>query len=395
MQLLFLRNSIVLWNRIGALCVFLLLSFFPARILYTSYVPGGFFTRLIHFDSERPVRLLPEVQKLPAECKTPNSYDGQFYAQIGLVLSLDKEILDQVIDNPAYRARRIGMPALANLLSFGRPDWVLPAYSILPAIFWFAFLFYLLTRSALQTWKGYAVIFSIMLSSGTLISLDRALPDFPALVLGFLAVDFISISFLSIALLSIAILFKETSVFHLLILLPIKNIWTTRESANAAFKIGIALMPMILWFLYIYFQLDSGISAGRNNFSVPGEALFIYLRKDIAKIFTVSNWQTWEAGLNSLALISITIQALYFLFKIKISNAYWRFGIGFALLWFVLGIAVLEDIHAFSRVILPLTVAFNFLLLYKSQSLISFLIWWIAGNIGLMGFGAKILEDYF
>ena len=102
MQLFFIRNPRIIWKYIGAVGIILSLSFFPARVLNNAYVTGGFFTRLKHFDSEHPERLLPEVQKLPDKCRTPYSYDGQFYAQIALIFNLDKEIMDQVIDNPTY-----------------------------------------------------------------------------------------------------------------------------------------------------------------------------------------------------------------------------------------------------------------------------------------------------
>jgi len=377
------------------ICFFMLLSFFPARMLYKAYVPEGFFTRLIYFNNENPARLLPEAQALPEACKTPNDYDGQFYAQIALVLNLDRDILDQVIDNPAYRARRIGMPALANGLSFGHKDWVIPIYSILPVVFWFVLLGYLMLRKVALSWKYYAFIVSIMLSSGTLISLDRALPDFPASVLAFFALDFVGLGFWSAGVLALAVLFKETTILHCLIFLPTQHILEKNKWLGFAIKSSIVVLPIIFWIFYINLKLDSGYSAGRDNFSLPGVSVFNGLQNNAIMIFNL-NWKTMGLILDYFAIFSITFQALYFLINVKITDLHWRFGIGFSLLWFVLGNAVLEDIHAFSRVILPLTIAFNYLILHNSEGKKPqyFIIWWLIGNIGLMGYVVQILVDF-
>jgi len=59
------------------------------------------------------------LQGLPiATVAGSNGYDGQFYIQIALDPLLRGAKLQQVLDAPAYRARRILAPAIASCLSY-------------------------------------------------------------------------------------------------------------------------------------------------------------------------------------------------------------------------------------------------------------------------------------
>lgn len=61
-------------------------------------------------------------------------------------------------------------------------------------------------------------------------------------------------------------------------------------------------------------------------------------------------------------LVSLTVQCLFFVLRPRWSEAWWRAGIGYAVLLAVLGEAVWEGYPgAASRVLLPMTLAFNML----------------------------------
>lgn len=367
--------------------VFFLASFFPLAILLEGYVPGGGFTRLIHIDKDYPQRLLPEARALPDQCKVSNGYDGQFYAQIALVPFLNKKVLDQVIDAPSYRSRRIGMPALANLLSFGNEKWVLPIYAFLPFVFWLVLAYFLFRSSINCSWQGSLVTIAILCSSGTLISIARALPDLPALVLTYAAAIGSAGGILSLCLMALAILFKETSLLSIPAILTISCLPKYTCLIKNALK-GIAVvLPFVVWLIYKYTIFGWDKSMGTDNFSIPGVALYHAVIENILFLVNLDHWLPLEAIPNSFALISLIVQAVYLFVKSNHKSAVWCLGIGFALLLPFLGRAVLEDVHAYTRVMLPLTLAFNLLLaenrVFMSKN--AFTLWFALGNLGLSG----------
>jgi hypothetical protein len=340
---------------------------------------------------------LPEVNQLPDDCKVTNGYDGQFYAQIALVPFLDKEVLVNVIDNPAYRSRRIGMPFLANLLSFGNVKWVLYWYAVLPVIFWYIFLIILLESPLIQSGKGLMILIAIMISTGTLVSLARALPDLPALVLSYCALHASTIGIWGALLLSIAVLFKETTLLSFLILLPLSFKARLRDYILSISKGLLILLPFTVWMLYIASIYGWEKFWGLSNFSYPGEALYFAIKRDIQNLKKIRSYLPFEFIFHCLALLSLCVQMFFMFAYRKIQSYIWRFGIGFALLLPFLGKAVLADVHAFSRVVLPLTLAFNLLLFEISKEKRSwvFIIWYTLGNIGLIGTAIEIFGYVF
>jgi hypothetical protein len=383
-------------NKIQIL-VFCLLSFFPVTLLVKAYVPGGGFTKLIFFDIDYPRFQLPEVNQLPDDSKVKEGYDGQFYAQIALVPYLEKEVLVNVIDSPAYRSRRIGMPMLANLLSFGNEKWVLYWYAVLPIAFWFVFLIFLLKSSLVESRNGLMILVAIMLSSGTLVSIGRALPDFPALVLSYFALHWSTAGLLGALMLSIAVLFKETTILSFLILLPLNFKARFSDFFKLVSKGLLILLPFTLWMFYIASIYGWDRLWGLSNFSYPGEALYFAIKRNIRYLMEMKSSLPFDVVLHSIALLSLCVQMFFMFAHRKIHSPFWRFGIGFAILLPFLGRAVFADVHAYSRVVLPLTLAFNFLLFEISKEKRSrvFITWYILGNIGLFGTAIEIINYVF
>ena len=118
--------------------------------------------------------------------------------------------------------------------------------------------------------------------------------------------------------------------------------------------------PLLGWLVYLDF-LELSPSAGGRNFAWP---LSAYIQKWISTVadLRIGGWSS-HAPLSLWALIALTTQALALALRRDGQNAWWRLGIAYAGLLLVLGPAVWEG-HpgAETRVLLPLTVAFNILL---------------------------------
>src|SRR5262245_5452010 len=112
-------------------------AYWIAGLLFTVLVLAKFdrqsgFTNLIRFGDKWQERRLAVLQHLPVAMVPDSSgYDGQFYAQIALDPTLRDPQLTQAVDLPAYRARRILIPAAAAILGLGNPWWTLQAYALL------------------------------------------------------------------------------------------------------------------------------------------------------------------------------------------------------------------------------------------------------------------------
>ena len=63
-------------------------------------------------------------------------YDGQFYAQLAVEPLLRDRRIDEALDTPPYRARRILFSWTAYLLGLGRPAWILKVYAVQNIVAW-------------------------------------------------------------------------------------------------------------------------------------------------------------------------------------------------------------------------------------------------------------------
>ena len=114
---------------------------------------------------------------------TPDSYDGLQYAQIAYHPLLEADELRPAVDNLAYRAQRILLPALAWLLAAGQPAWIVHVYSVLNIVFWLALAALLWRMLPVNDARGLVAWAGILFSAGVLGSVRFALIDLPALIL--------------------------------------------------------------------------------------------------------------------------------------------------------------------------------------------------------------------
>ena len=106
----------------------------PVNLLIKQCARTGGVVGLIHFGEQFHGSALPELRELAPAPVSPHGYDAQFYAPMALHPGLLDANGNPVAD--AYRARRIGLPALAFCLGAGLPLWILRVYALLNVGFW-------------------------------------------------------------------------------------------------------------------------------------------------------------------------------------------------------------------------------------------------------------------
>ena len=228
----------------------------PLKLLVDSYVPGHGFLSLVHFGERFSSTRLPEIKELVPPTRSPSGYDGQFYAQLALHPSLRSEAIAKALDNPAYRARRIGLPALAMGLGLGRTAWVLNIYSVLNFVFWLLLLGLLLRFIGLRQRRDALLFIALLWSNGSLISCARALTDLPAAVLGVAATLMPAAWLIPICLLSAGSLIKETSVLSFAVLTGLND--ESKRGRRGILSGVLLLAPLLLWLVYVQVIMGSG-----------------------------------------------------------------------------------------------------------------------------------------
>ena len=379
---MWIGNSDRAW-RIGRFVIVLMLVMVPLKLLVDSYVPGHGFLSLIHFGAKFSSTRLPEINEFVPPPRSPYGYDGQFYAQLALYPSLRGKSIAEALDQPAYRARRIGLPALAMGLGFGRTEWVLNVYSVLNFVFWAILLGLLLHFIGLRLWRDVLLFIALLWTSGTLVSCARALIDLPAAVLGVAAVLTPGLWLIPLCLLSASALIKDTSVLSFAV-----TPWLAggRGRLGRMFLSGMLLViPLLLWAAYVQMMMGGTANIGSGNFSWP---LWEVVQKlDIAArdLFNGPHGSMRRLAHHAfevLCPLSLCAQAVYLFIHPRLRAPAWRLGIGFAVLLLVLGSSVWTEYNAYSRVLLPLTMAFN-LLIHQHEQGRAYRAWYIAGNTGM------------
>ena len=367
--------------RVGLL---LIMGLLPTWYVAKSHDPRAGFTRLILFGKEFLPRALPEVRQLHPIADSPEGFDGQLYAQIALDPLLRRPEFRTALDSPPFRSQRILLPALAYVLGLGKPALIIEVYAVLNLAFWFLLLAGLLYFLRAVSARDYLGLCAILFTTGSLISIDRALTDLPMATLGFYAIALGGTS--CAVLISLAILTKPTSG-----LLLIKYAWplprTGNEIKTRAIFVAIALAAPILWEIYVYHVFGS--LTGGDNIGWPFRAWALGVEKDFEawrampfELFfpPVSNWE-WRL-FELLTPLSLMVQALYLAIRRDPASAYWWMGISFAALFICLASKSFSEQIGVSRTVLPMTIAFNIQLLREKGGL--YALCFFAGNAGLL-----------
>ncbi|MBN1538427.1 MAG: hypothetical protein JW908_16955 [Anaerolineales bacterium] len=365
----------------------IILCFLPACILFRHYTAEDGFLGLIYFGQNFQSAALPEVKEIAPVTSSQWGYDGQFYSQLALRPTLSDEALVHALDNPPYRARRIGLPLLAFCLGLGKPAWILQIYALLNVVFWLVLLATLYRFVGFKCVRDWLLVFALLWTTGTLTSVERSLPDLPAAVLGVLALYSNNNWIMAASLLGVSGLVKETSILSYAAI-PLKNGLSRVALKRLIVSALILFLPLALWLIYVHLRLPSGTEMGIGNFDLPFFGIMLKLWNDIHMLvnmgLSASMLDLAKLFSEILCPLSLIVQAVYLLLNPRYKSATWRYGIGFVILLALLGESVWVEQLAYCRALLPLTFSFN-LLIHEHNYGYKYWVWYLLGNGGMCG----------
>jgi hypothetical protein len=318
------------------------------------------FSALIDFGDLFAARRVPQLAEVSVYTQVRSAgYDGQFYAQLAVAGNPFDRGLQSALDSPAYRARRILLPALVHMAGLGDPARIIQIYA-LANLFCLLVLATFLARwwfpptdlQNLLRWMG------TLFGAGMMVSVTRSLVDGPALLVIALGARLVENGrrALGAAVLAAAGLVRETSVLCVVAFLPDGR--TVRDWLRAGAAAAMGVTPTLIWAIILAHHYGGG--AGSRNFGVP----FVSFGRKVAEVYC--GWHRSGFDLYTrtelFAVVALATQAGFLLFRPKLDLVWWRVGAVFALLWIFLGWAVWESSpSAAARAVLPMTLAFNVL----------------------------------
>ena len=352
-----------------------LLLLLPVLHTASRYDRSTGFTSLIFFGSAFDSRVLDEVRQVPHPLAGEYGYDGQFYAQIAIDPTLRNPQLKTALDNPRYRSVRIFLPALAHAIGLGRPAWVLNAYALANVLFYALLLFGFLRFLKPRTVGNFLCIIAAAWSTGALVSLERALTDLPAAVLAFLAAGMAGAG--AFPVFAAAVLCREAAIVSALSVIWPRG-FEKKELLRMAFAACVVVLPIAAWICHVEQVFHGCGTTTPHSLGAPFIGLAEYLRTAAAALISTPSRLTI---FNLLSALSLLAQAGYLFARPRIQSPFWRMGVGFAVLFFFFGQPMFAEQIAYCRGVLPLTLAFNALLMERDEK--RFVTWFVAGNAGL------------
>jgi hypothetical protein len=337
--------------------------------------PGLGFTDVLYFGEHGAETRVERMRDVPVSVHPGVGYDGQFYVQLAVDPLLRDPSIDTALDAPAFRARRILFSWTAWLLGLGRPAWIVQAYAVQNVLCWLVFAAWLRWRQSADTLEDLAVWIACLFAPGMLDSTRLALIDGPSLLVVAVGVEAIERGrvWIGSAILGAAGLARETNLLAGVTILP-RHI-TARDAMRCLAAAALIVVPSLVWFDYLHAIYRSTVTQGLDQLSMP----FTAYRDAWSQSLRVAR----RGGLFSaralpwLAIVGITVQAVSLLVIHRWRSAWWRLGIAFVALMFVIKPEIW--LGAYARVLLPLTVAFNLSLPRDHRFWPIFL----AGNLGL------------
>ena len=311
-------------------------------------------------------------------------YDGAYYVQIALYPTLENPELKKAIDNLPYRARRILFSWTAWLLGLGRPAWVVQAHALLNVACW------LILGAVLLRWfpptdgENLFRWAAVMFSHGVCMSVRHSLVDGPSLLLVALAMRWLEDRRRTAGAVTLALagLGKETS------LLAGAGVDVDVRAPRTWWKpaltlLGIAL-PLFAWMAYVRIKFGPADDPGLGNFTFPfagfWEKLRLAWREAWGPDASLLHWATLGV------VVALAVQWAFFVLRWRPGERWWRVGTAFAAMMTFLATPVWEGYPgAATRVLLPMTLAFN-VLLPRARC------WWPILLAGNLTFAASIFE---
>jgi len=325
-------------------------------------------TRLLRFGDRLDDRRMAVLRDEPLHVFAGAGYDGQYYAQLAIDPDLSKPEVQGMMDYPRYRPRRMLLSAVVHVLTgFGASPWLtLHVYALANVVVWLALGGWLWRRVAGDGPAGTAVWLACMLSLGALDSVRLALTDLPATFLVLLAVTAVELgrSRSALVALAAAALTRDTTLLAVPAVaagsLRVRRTWIEH-----AINTLVIAAPLAAWTLWINTQIAAGTVTGFNHFAFPFVGLVHQLATCGRELLAGNLDSRYLFGF--IAVFSFGWQAVYVLRRCRLEtlavNPWLRVGLPFALFYFVIGDAVWNGYWAVARTCLPLTFAFNLLVL--------------------------------
>lgn len=319
-------------------------------------------TYLIEFGDAYHLQKLPAVREVPHYTHAfSQGYDGQFYAQLAVEPLLRDRRIDEALDTPPYRARRILFSWTAYLLGMGRPEWILKAYAVQNVVAWLVLAGLLLVWLPPTSPRHLAAWAGALFGAGLIGSVRLALLDGPSLVLLVLAVLAIERgrAWTGAVVMALAGLGRETNLLG-------GSVLATRVPASlpaaaaAAAQAAIVVAPVVVWALYVRAVYAGYTYSNVDNFGVPFAG---YLERWVHTLETLRA-EGWDslARYNLASLVALTTQAVFVVTRWQWGSPWWRLGAAYCVLLATLSLPVWEGYPGASmRVLLPLSFAFNVL----------------------------------
>jgi len=363
-------------------CVLLL-----ALLLAHNWNSATGLTSLIQFGQNFETRRVPALTGVPHATYATTGYDGQFYAQIALDPALRSSAYQTALDEPRYRARRIFLPALGYLAGAGQPEAIIACFPYLNIAFWLGLLGLLVAATRPFPFLHRAAVIAAMLfSTGALESVRLCLTDLPMATFAFAGAYMIWRNRLprGALLLACACLTRETGLLAAAACFaePHRRAWPRNLT-----RLALTILPALLWFAWVGHRFpDATQPLGRDNFSPP---FFAMVERLAAAVHVLAGRISIQEIFTFVAVFSLLVQMFYLFRRPDWAHPLWRLGAAFALLLPFLGPAVWEVHMAACRLLLPMTFAFNWLLLAERGR--PYWNWFAAGNIYALYGAIKIL----
>lgn len=326
------------------------------------HVPGKAYTYVLMFGDQRSASYLPELQAIDYyQMENSYGYDAQHYAQIAMRPDLEDPELARAVDNLPYRARRILLSWVAYALAGGDPVVALHIFSLQNIVAWVLLAVVMLRWFPPDSLQNFARWAGVLFSFGLCFSVRGALVDGPSLLLIALALWMLETKqpWGAAGVLAIAGLGKETNVLGSVALLdPGARGW--KAWLRMAIQGSMVVAPLAVWMVYLTATLGTGGGTGSRNFELPLQGFFIKWMETVGQL--VAEGQGSVAMWSLMMIIALTVQLSFFALRPRWTDPWWRVGAAYSILMIFLGGAVWEGYPgAASRVLLPMTLAFNVL----------------------------------
>lgn len=345
------------WRWACLLCAALMLS-----AVAQFYDAATGFTSLISIGSKLGTVKLPALKNVPHHVYEDSyGYDGAYYVQIALDPLLKDPVLRTSVDNLPYRARRILLSWVAWGLGGGKAFWIVQIYPMINVVSWLLLAALLWRWFPPDSWENFLRWAGVMFSHGLLMSLRHSLVDGPSLLLVAVAVALVESGRRNFAttMLAVAALGKETSLLAAPALLRERESgW--RAGVSLAARCALLALPLAAWLIYLRWHLGRGAEAGLNNFALPLMGIFEKWITTIAEIG--KSGLTWPLVATLLTIVALSVQFGFVAVRWRPKEIWWRVAAPFAALTAMVTVPVWEGYPgAATRVVLPLTLAFNVL----------------------------------